>query len=219
MAEDEGEVKLYAYEGSRADGEVAAVTAGEEPKVLTQEVTLLGARHGAGKATFPNGDKYTGEFCDGLRSGTGAYTYAAMPPPEEGEEPKPPVAEFEGKFLAGAKSGVGQMLFSDGAKYHGSFAAGKYEGQGTMFYANGDIYTGEWLAGLKHGAGAYIYKETGATLTGSWSENVLVEGTFVDKYGNAYAGAFDADASSCAYVPGNKFSLVSGATYQLPLTA
>ena len=90
MGDDEGEVKLYTYEGARADGETTEAAAGEEPKVLTQTVTLLGERAGDGVATFPNGDTYTGSFASGLRSGLGAYTYAA-PPPEEGEEPKPPL--------------------------------------------------------------------------------------------------------------------------------
>ena len=127
--EEEAPKALYAYEGERATGETVSVTAGEEPKVLTKDVVLLGNRHGEGSATFPNGDTYKGSFADGARSGQGAYSYAAAPPAEEGEEPKPPVAEYDGKWKDGAKDGVGILTFTGGAKYHGMFKAGQYDGQ------------------------------------------------------------------------------------------
>ena len=212
---DEEAVPKYVYEGERATGVVTPVTAGEEPKVLTQDVTLLGERDGAGSATFANGDIYKGTFADGLRSGTGTYTYAA-PPPGEDEEPKPPVASYEGGWKAGEKSNLGVMSYSSGAKYHGAFAGGKFDGQGTMFYANGDCYTGEWTAGQKNGNGTYIYKASGAKVSGSWCKNILVDGAFVDQFGNTYKGAFAADAAGARYVPGGAFSLASGATYTLP---
>ena len=98
---DEGEEVKYVYEGERATGESVEVTAGEEPKVLTKAVELLGPRSGKGKAVFPSGDVYEGEFADGARSGAGKYVYAA-PPPEEGEEPQPPKGTYEGKFKAGS---------------------------------------------------------------------------------------------------------------------
>ena len=34
-----------------------------------------GERHGNGKATYSNGDKYTGQFEKGKRSGTGTYHF------------------------------------------------------------------------------------------------------------------------------------------------
>ena len=40
MGDEEAEVKLYAYTGDRATGEIVEVTAGEEPKVLTKSVEL-----------------------------------------------------------------------------------------------------------------------------------------------------------------------------------
>ena len=211
MGDEEETAPTYRYVGARACGATSDVTAGEEPKVLTKAMLLLGEREGDGEATFVNGDTYKGSFAGGSRSGTGTYVYAA-PPPGEDEEPKPPVATYEGKWVDGEKSGVGVMTFASGVKYHGSFSAGKYEGQGTMYYANGDIYCGEWLGGVKHGKGTYIYKESGAQVEGTWLENVLQRGVFTDKFGNAYSGEFPADATSTLYAPGGTFSLVSGAT-------
>ena len=189
---------------------MTSVTAGEEPKVLTQDVTLLGPRSGAGEAVFPNGDTYSGEFADGARAGTGTYTYSASPPAEEGEEPKPPVATFSGKWMGGAKNGVGLMEFSTGAKYHGTFTDGKIEGQGTMYYANGDIFTGEWMAGKKNGSGCYIFKESSTKMQGKWVENQLIEGVFSDKFGNKYTGSYAGSTSSVGY-SGGTFNLASGA--------
>jgi len=154
----------------------------------------------------------------GERSGAGVYTYAA-PLPEEGEDPKPPNATYDGQWKSGAKSGVGTVTYANGCKYQGSFAAGKYDGQGTMFYANGDIYTGEWVAGKKDGNGTYIYKATGARVSGMWKMNVVQSGAFTDKYGNEYKGTFEATAASAAYVPGGAFSLASGATTSLAAAA
>ena len=53
--EEEGDVKKYVYEGARAEGVLTSITAGEEPKVLTKELPLLGPRHGDGVGTFPSG--------------------------------------------------------------------------------------------------------------------------------------------------------------------
>lgn len=64
--------------------------------------------------------------------------------------------------------------------------------------------------------GTYIYKESGATVTGAWCKGVLVEGKLIDKYGNAYAGAFSSDATSAKYVPNGSFSLASSATASVP---
>jgi len=216
MGDEEEEVKLYVYAGDRAEGKQQDVTAGEDPKVLTQTITLLGERHGMGEATFPNGDVHKGAYQDGARNGAGVYTYAA-PPPEEGEDPKPPIATYEGKFQKGEKSGVGVLQYASGHKYHGTFVSGKFHGQGTMFYANGDIYTGEWAAGKKQGTGTYVFKETGARVRdGIWEAGILQTGTFTDKFGNAYDGRFAADAAKATYVAGGKFMLASGATDNVP---
>jgi len=210
--EEERDVKKYVYEGARADGELTSITAGEEPKVLTKELPLLGPRSGEGTATFPSGDVYTGGFLDGMRSGQGTYTYAASPPAEEGEDPKPPIATYEGKYKEGKRHGLGILTFASGCKYHGCFKDGKYDGNGTMYYANGDIYTGDWVAGRKHGQGTYFYKETGAKLTATWNANVAQKGSFTDKWGNEYSGGFVADKTSSLYAAGGTFALCSGAS-------
>ena len=201
----------YIYEGERAEGATIDITAGEAPKVMTKPLQLLGERSGTGKATFPQGDVYEGSYAGGLRDGQGKYSYAA-PPPGEDEEPKPPLGEYDGRWVAGEKSGTGTMMYASGAKYQGSWKNGKYEGEGTLFYPNGDIYSGQWMGGKKHGDATYFFKETGAKIKGVWSYGILSSGTFTDKFGNQYAGAFSGSAEAVGFVAGGTFSMASGAT-------
>ena len=212
-------MKTYAYEGARAVGTTTSVTAGEAPKVLTQEVTLLGGRHGLGKAIFGNGDVYEGEFSDGVREGSGTYTYAS-PPVEEGEEPIPPKAMYEGTWKAGLRSGVGVLTYTGGTKYQGHFKEGVFCGQGTMFYSNGDIHVGEWSGGQKNGTGTYISKASGARSSGTWAKGRLVDGRFADVHSNSYTGAFVPNGRKCvSYADGGTFALANSAACSHPGTS
>lgn len=167
-----------------------------------------------GKATFPNNDVYEGSFEDGLRNGSGTYTYAAPPPSEEEaeEEERKPVAVYNGTWRAGEKTGVGTMTYTEGGKYHGAWLAGKRSGEGTFYYPNGDIYSGKWEEGKKHGHGTYIYKESQSRLKGTWEMGQCVSGEFTDRYGNTYKGKFAGDAVSVGYALGGVFTLASGAS-------
>jgi len=211
--EDEEEKKIYKYEGDREDGEVTEITETQESITKTEPYTLLGARHGKGTGTFPNGDVYEGSFDKGVRGGTGKYTYAAPPPAEEdaGEEPPRPVAVYEGAWKAGQKTGVGTMTYADGSKYQGSWLKGKRAGIGTFYYPNGDIYSGDWEQGKKHGHGTYIFKATQTRLKGTWDKGVCLLGDFSDRFGNVYKGGLAGDAASLGYAPGGSFTFASGA--------
>jgi len=214
MGDEEEETgPKYLYEGEREPGEMKEITAGEAPKVMTKEYQLLGERSGTGKATFPQGDVYEGEFSAGARAGHGKYVYAAPPPKEEeGEEAKPPIADYEGGWKKGLKNGVGVMTYAAGSKYHGHWKNGKYDGNGTLYYPNGDIYTGAWVGGQKHGQGTYIFKETDTQVTGEWYHNQLMSGSFTDAFGNEFVGGFQGSTNSVGYVAGGDFNLCSGAT-------
>ena len=103
---------------------------GAEKKVRTKAITLLGARKGSGgKATYPNGDAFDGAYFAGKRHGSsGSYTYAAQPPPAEGEDPLPADGKYEGTWKKGDKSGLGVMVYAKGGKYHGMWKDGKRDG-------------------------------------------------------------------------------------------
>ena len=61
---------------------------------------------------YSTGDKYEGDFKDGLREGVGVYTYFK----EEG-----PGNRYEGEWLANKKHGIGKMTFGVEGEYFGRF--------------------------------------------------------------------------------------------------
>lgn len=230
--EDEEAPPPYMYEGPREAGlkttlsvEMPVDEEADPPvtKTRTKEISLLGARSGewAGgdaatpKATFPNGDVYTGSYVQGVRAGAGKYVYSGGKPAEEGDDPPPPSAVYEGTWKKNSKSGLGVMQYAPmpgGAKYHGNWRGGKRNGQGTFFYANGDIYSGEWVDGKKQGEGSYLYKASGAEMVGTWKNGVMLSGSFIDKHGGNYKGSFAGDAKNVSFVAGGVFTAASGAT-------
>lgn len=46
------------------------------------------------------------------------------------------------------------------------------------------------MFGKKHGQGTYVYKETGAKLTGDWADNQFVRGRWQFPNGTIYEGSF-----------------------------
>eukprot|EP00658_Telonema_sp_P-2_P060776 TRINITY_DN495_c0_g2_i1.p1 TRINITY_DN495_c0_g2~~TRINITY_DN495_c0_g2_i1.p1 ORF type:complete len:257 (+),score=78.99 TRINITY_DN495_c0_g2_i1:78-773(+) len=145
-------------------------------------------QHGKGKAVYPNGDEYVGEYEIGKRSGAGVYKWVKMEVDEETGEPKIAMDEdgnkvFESEYTGGykenMKDGQGKMVFPDGSTYEGSWKYDKRHGDGVYWYSNGDIFSGEWRFGLKHGRGTLISKETGAKLVGTFTEGQFVKGKWV----------------------------------------
>jgi len=132
---------------------------------------------GKGKASYPNGDQYEGQYENGQRQGTGVYTYAS------GDI-------FTGTYEANEKIGKGRVDFADGGVYHGFFKDGKRHGEGTFKYSNGDIYSGAWAGGKKHGVGTYVYAGTKYKITGTWKAGQVTDGRWILTNGNEYQGAF-----------------------------
>jgi len=188
----------------------------------TETISLLGQRSAAdgleGIATFPNGDTYVGGYHGGSRHFKGTYTYSGGQPAEEGDEVPPPLGTYEGTWKMGAKSGVGVMKYKDGSSYHGNYKDGLRDGQGSFYYVSGDIYSGCWAAGKKHGTGTYFFSKSGAKAAGTWVEGVLTEGTFTDKHGGVYKGAFAGDAAAVGYGVG-LFTSPAGAVSNSPVCA
>jgi hypothetical protein len=80
--------------------------------------------NGHGTQTYTNGDKYVGEFRDGLPNGTGTRTYQNK-------------SKYVGEFKNGILSGQGTLTIATGNRYVGEFRYGKPDGQGRYLAANG----------------------------------------------------------------------------------
>ncbi|XP_041672299.1 radial spoke head 1 homolog [Cheilinus undulatus] len=131
---DEGQNKLGEYEGERNEA---------------------GERHGLGRAVFPNGDVYQGQYKNGQRQGEGTYRF------KNG-------ARYVGGYLQNSKHGRGIFYYPDGSKYEGSWLNNLRHGHGVYTYPNGDTYDGEWAHHERHGQGVYHYHDTGSKYKGSW---------------------------------------------------
>ena len=117
--------------------------------------------HGQGTYTYAGrGEKYVGEWRNGVINGSGAYYYRTG-------------NRYEGQWRNGRKSGQGTYLYADrGEKYVGQFANDQPHGQGTYYYSDGDRYEGEWRNGRKHGHG--VLYEDGKRIVGEWQNDQKV---------------------------------------------
>ena len=73
------------------------------------------------------GDKYVGEYKDGLMHGQGTYTFA------NGEK-------YVGEYKDNKRNGQGIWTDTNGNKYVGEFKDGKRNGKGTLTRADGAIF-------------------------------------------------------------------------------
>lgn len=118
--------------------------------------------NGLGILIFPNGDKYVGEFKDGIRNGQGTYTFSNG-------------GKYVGEFKEGLPNGQGTFTFPSGDKYVGEFKDGLYDGQGTVTYSTGRKYVGEYKDGKR--INGTEFDKTGNIIgkwvMGEWSETIM----------------------------------------------
>lgn len=161
-------------------------------------------RNCTGSQNFISGDKYVGEFKDGIFNGQGIYT-------------KGNIYKYEGGFKAGKFSGSGTLNYGYGDgyigefkyKYEGGFTDGKFSGSGTLTFGNGERYIGEFKDGSFNGQGIYTktngYKYEGSFRFGKSNGN----GTLIYGNGDKYVGEFKDDkffaGIGTTHLDGNRF--------------
>lgn len=120
-AKPEGSVKVSFANGSEYVGTVSW-------NWTTQKVRL----DGKGILSFPNGDRYEGDFKDGVATGIGEYFFKAG-------------SSYKGQVNRGRIEGFGRFVFVNGRVFVGEHRDGRANGAGILYSAEGTIiHAGHW---------------------------------------------------------------------------
>ena len=132
---------------------------------------------GQGAYTWPDGNKYVGEYRDGKRHGQGTYIWLNQ-------------EIYVGAWQDNKQHGHGTITLANGEKYVGEHRDGKRQGQGTNTFANGDKYIGAWLYNVRHGLGIYLFAN-GEKYVGEYRDGQPHgQGTYTWANGDKYIGAW-----------------------------
>jgi len=124
--------------------------------------------NGQGKESSPYGDKYEGEFKNGLRYGNGTLYFSGN--------------TYEGRWKNGKKNGYGTFTSPMGLKYLGKWKDNKYHGHGKLSSPDFGKYIGIFKDGKYH-EGTFIYPDE-SRYVGEYKDNKFWNGTSFDKNGN-----------------------------------
>jgi hypothetical protein len=114
-----------------------------------------GVKEGVGKITFPNGDKYHGQWKSNKIHGEGTYFYAngdiysgqwenCKKHGEGAYVYKSDDSQLVGSWVNGSITS-GKWVFKDGTSWHGSFKNQKPIGRGVFYLPNGNQQDGIWV--------------------------------------------------------------------------
>jgi hypothetical protein len=107
---------------------------------------LIGARHGQGVNTYPDGSIYEGAWQHDKRHGRGIMIYSNG-------------SRYEGNYESDVKCGLGNIVFADGSRYQGMWKAGNRHGRGKHVYCDYSEFEGEWRNDRVDGFGVYKWKD------------------------------------------------------------
>ncbi|MBA4387795.1 MAG: hypothetical protein C0404_07430 [Verrucomicrobia bacterium] len=136
-----------------------------------------GLMNGWGTYEYRNGDRYEGEFKSDMKHGKGTYTY------RNGDK-------FIGELRNDMKENRGSFLFHNGDRYVGEFRNDMISGKGTMLYQNGNKFAGDFVTGVKCGNGVFCYAN-GDVYKGEFRDDTRNgKGTYFFNNGTKYMGEF-----------------------------
>jgi hypothetical protein len=156
-----------------------------------------GLKHGTGAYTWENGDYYEGGFVDDRPDGMGKYRFA------NGDT-------YEGEVKAGVVAGRGTYVTKSGDRIEGSFADGKANGTGIYRFASGDRYEGEMVSGRPQGKGRYF------SASGDRMEAQFVNGSPQGKgvYHFSNGDRYEGDLQGGALTGSGSYFYASGMKYE-----
>ena len=148
----------------------------------------------SGKAVqiWSNGDKYEGEYQNGLFHGYGEMTTNSY--------------IYKGDYFNGLQTGKAFILYSDGSSYEGEVNAGLYEGDGILKTSVGNIFEGVFKNGFLNGKGKY---SNGDSYIGNFVNGKFDGfGTLTKQNGKIYQGKFSNGELPYKYIWKTKMSSV-----------
>jgi len=129
------------------------------PSSLQAECISGDCYNGTGTYTWPDGQRYVGEFRDGKLHGTGTYTW-------------PDGTKYVGEYRDNKRS-RGTLTWPDGRRYEGEFWDDK-RSRGTLTWPDGRRYEGEWLDDKRNGRGTYTWPD-GTKEIGEYRDDNLIQ--------------------------------------------
>lgn len=93
---------------------------------------------------YANGDRYEGDFINGMFHGKGVFIWA------KGDR-------YEGDFFLNKRTGKGIYSWASGERYEGDFVDGKLDGWGIYTWPDGEYYEGEFVDNVRTGKGIYTW--------------------------------------------------------------
>lgn len=103
-----------------------------------------GKSFGEGVDVRSNGDRYEGEYKDGLCHGKGIFAWA------NGDW-------YKGNFVNGSRTGFGTYYWINGSRYEGKVLNGLPTGKGKFFWPDGSQYEGMFAGGVPNGEGLFTW--------------------------------------------------------------
>ena len=155
--------------------------------------------NGYGTMVYTTGQKFIGNFKDGLRHGDGVFILlggrkivGVWQENEivEGTYTMPDGTKYAGQWKYRERNGRGELTYPDGRRYVGEFKSDQRHGKGTLFYPDGRKYEGDFKFGERTGQGTMTYpdgrKYIGEFKDGKWSG----QGTLIYSDGKKVSGEF-----------------------------
>lgn len=185
-----------------ASAQAVETTTYDDGRVYIGQRDGKGKINGKGLMTWPNGDRYDGEWKKGIMEGEGTYTYANAGYSYTGQWKKGFIKGHgtfrfsNGNVMEGdwesMGTGTGYLLFADGTRYDGPFLNGAPQGQGIKVWANGDRYEGTFVQGHLAGQGTMQFSD-GSRYVGGWlNDQYEGQGTYTRADGEVISGTFHA---------------------------